>query len=273
MSTFDSLLPHCTVYLVGLANGIPVSMGTGFYYFFNDTFTDENGKINEHGAARIGIVTNKHVVENIEEIVYYFNSIREGETAYESDEIRMRLDSYNVIQHPNPNTDLCVILADHILKKLKEKYSKFHMYPVRKSIRIDESKYLEMETIQNLIMIGYPRGLWDSVNNLPIIRSGINATPLYSNYRGENKFALDIALYPGSSGSPVFIYDKGFYLENNNLIPGNRIIFVGIVSSGHAKTMNFNDEISITEMLHVGIAIKASELDVFEELIRESYEE
>lgn len=272
MSTFDSLLSHCTVHLVGLKAGKPYSTGTGFYYFFNDTFTDENGDLNEDGTARIGIVTNKHVVEGIDEVIFHFNATREGQKKYETDKLRMSLNTQTIIPHPEANIDLCVILTDSLFQTMRLKKQKIHLYPVRKNIRRDENKYKEMETIQNLIMIGYPRGIWDSVNNLPIIRSGINATPLYEDYQGTPCFAVDIASYPGSSGSPVFIYDKGFYLENNQIIPGNRLIFIGVISSGHVNNIVSTEELTIQEMLHVGIAIKASQLDVFEDLIEQHYE-
>lgn len=272
MGTFDNLLPHCTVFLTGLVENKSVSSGTGFYYFFNDTFADENGNTNELGTARIGIVTNKHVVNGIEQIKYFFNSSVEGVPGYEAQEISVSLNKDSVIFHPNPNIDLCVIMADSLIESIRSTGRKLHLYPVRKIIRRTHEQFKEMETIQNLIMIGYPRGIWDSVNNLPIIRSGINATPLYENYQGEPNFAVDIALYPGSSGSPVFIYDKGFYLDDNNFTHGNRLIFVGVISSGHV-TNHIIESVSIQEMLHIGIAIKASELDVFEELIRSHYED
>lgn len=273
MKKFDSLLPHCTVYLVGLKNNIPMSTGTGFYYFFDDTFTDQNGKLQEGGTARIGIITNKHVVENLDDMVYYFNSSIEGETGYKSEEIRIPLDSNSVIPHPDPSIDLCVILTDELVDRIKSSGRKLHLYPVRSNIRINEDDYKNMETIQDLLMIGYPRGIWDSVNNLPIMRRGINATPLYENYQGQNAFAVDIASYHGSSGSPIFIYDKGFYLDNNNFVPGNRLIFVGVLSSGHKTTTIINDKLSIDEMLHIGIAIKANAIDVFEELVKSHYED
>ena len=271
MSTFDSLLPHCTVFLNGLIENRPVSSGTGFYYFFNDTFSDEDGNINELGTARIGIVTNKHVVNGIEKIKYFFNSSVEGVPGYEAQEVSVSLNTNSVIFHPNPNIDLCVILADSLMESIHSTGRKLHLYPVRKNNRRTDEQLKEMETIQNLIMIGYPRGIWDSVNNLPIIRSGINATPIYANYQGEPNFAVDIALYPGSSGSPVFIYDKGFYLEGNNFTLGNRLSFVGVISSGHTTNHRLESG-SIQEMLHIGIAIKVSELDVFEELILRHYE-
>lgn len=273
MSKFERLLPHCTVRLVGIINNQIASFGTGFYYFFNDSFTDDYGKLNADGSAVLGIVTNKHVIRGMEEVIFYFNSSEDGQPGYEKDSLRLKLNEDTIIYHPEADVDLCVILAHDIKHLLEEKNRKLHIYPVRKNIRIDESKLKEMSTIQNLIMIGYPSGIWDSVNNLPIIRKGINATPLYENYQGEEAFAVDIATYRGSSGSPVFIYDNGSYINNNEVKFGSRLIFVGVIKEAHLSTKKHTDEITTEEMLHIGIAIKARKIDVFEELIRKHYEE
>ena len=42
-----------------------------------------------------------------------------------------------------------------------------------------------LDAIEEIVMIGYPNGLWDSVNNMPIARRGITATPVYLNYEGK----------------------------------------------------------------------------------------
>ena len=65
--------------------------------------------------------------------------------------------------------------------------------------------------IEDITMIGYPNGLWDEVNNLPIVRRGITATSANGKYQGKTEFLIDAACFPGSSGSPVFVYNNGSY--------------------------------------------------------------
>lgn len=271
MSTFDSLLPHFTVRLVVFNNGEVISRGTGFYYFFEETFIDEQGNVNKDGTATVGIVTNKHVIEYADEIEFHYSYSQEGHEGYLNDKIKIEIDRDSVINHPNPRIDLSVILTNELVQRIRDKNQLLYLMGVTKALRITEEKLKDMETIQNLIMVGYPNGIWDEVNNLPIMRQGINATPLYQDYMGSPMFAVDIAVYPGSSGSPVFIYDKGTYLEKNEIKFGNRYKFVGIISEGPMNVTSINKEVSVREMLHIGFAIKASELDVFEELIRNNY--
>ncbi len=44
-------------------------------------------------------------------------------------------------------------------------------------------------------MIGYPNGIWDEANNMPIIRRGITATHPNFNYNGKPEFMIDAACF------------------------------------------------------------------------------
>lgn len=59
--------------------------------------------------------------------------------------------------------------------------------------------------IQDILMIGYPMGISDEANGLPIVRKGITASHLRTNYKGKPEVLIDAACFPGSSGSPVFL--------------------------------------------------------------------
>jgi hypothetical protein len=60
-----------------------------------------------------------------------------------------------------------------------------------------------MDTIEEVLMVGYPTGLWDEAYNLPLIRKGITATPPAIDFNNRQEFVVDMACLPGSSGSPV----------------------------------------------------------------------
>jgi hypothetical protein len=42
---------------------------------------------------------------------------------------------------------------------------------------------------------------------MPILRRGVTATHPKINYLGRSEFLVDVAVYPGSSGSPIFLYE------------------------------------------------------------------
>jgi hypothetical protein len=74
----------------------------------------------------------------------------------------------------------------------------------------------------SLLMVGYPIGLADNVNNMPVFRRGIAATQPWLDYEGKKEFLVDMACFPGSSGSPVLYFDHGI-----NLAAGGGFTFTG----------------------------------------------
>lgn len=64
--------------------------------------------------------------------------------------------------------------------------------------------------IEDVLIVGYPKGLWDRHNNRPIVRKGLTATDIRLDYNGEPIFLIDAASFRGSSGSPVFLHTAPF---------------------------------------------------------------
>lgn len=81
-------------------------------------------------------------------------------------------------------------------------------------------------------MIGYPIGLHDEVNNLPIFRKGYTASHPALSFNEEGIGLVDMACFPGSSGSPIFILNEGSYRNSSGVVIGNRLIFLGILFAG-----------------------------------------
>ena len=56
--------------------------------------------------------------------------------------------------------------------------------------------------------------------------------------KGDKVFLIDAGVFPGSSGSPVFIFNQGSYPTTDGITIGNRLLFVGIIT----QTMLTNDK-------------------------------
>src|SRR5439155_8993915 len=64
------------------------------------------------------------------------------------------------------------------------------------------------DAVEDIVMVGYPSGLWDSTNNYPLVRRGITASHPGIDFEGKPQIAIDMACFEGSSGSPVLLpYD------------------------------------------------------------------
>jgi hypothetical protein len=61
------------------------------------------------------------------------------------------------------------------------------------------------DAVEDIVMIGYPSGLWDEMNNYPLVRRGITASHPGIDFNRKPQIAVDMACFPGSSGSPVLL--------------------------------------------------------------------
>ncbi|MBE5955708.1 MAG: trypsin-like peptidase domain-containing protein [Lachnospiraceae bacterium] len=101
----------------------------------------------------------------------------------------------------HPDCDLALLCIDSIRNKNTD--SDYYLYsPV--DINTIPDEFDTFSSFQPILMLGYPSGIHDSTTNLPIARTGITATPLYSSYKGKPEFLINIPFLNGSSGSPVF---------------------------------------------------------------------
>ena len=70
--------------------------------------------------------------------------------------------------------------------------------------------------------------MYDQVNLIPITRTGMTATPLQLDYDGRPSFLIDASVFPGSSGSPVFVYKSGKL--GAGITTQDVFVFVGVVA-------------------------------------------
>lgn len=92
---------------------------------------------------------------------------------------------------------------------------------------------LEFELGQELLVVGYPRGYYDDVHNLPIIRYATLASPYPIPFQGKPLALIDANLHPGTSGSPVILKPASVPMWNRGLDPlsRRRVYLIGVHSS------------------------------------------
>ncbi len=248
------------------------SVGTGF--FFNFTCGDK---------VVPTIITNKHVVNgNQKENINFFlhtgsNSKPDGGTL----NIKYITDWYF-----HPNMDLCFCFVGKLFKQIKEQTKKNIFYiPVRENLVLEEVKLQELSAIEEVVMVGYPNGLWDKANNLPLFRKGITATHPAIDFNNKNIGAVDMACFKGSSGSPIFILNENGYTDKNGTshIGARRLLFLGVLFSGPecrtrgelvVEEVNMQQKISpiVPQFINLGYYIKATEIlslkSIVEDILR-----
>lgn len=216
------------------------SSGTGFIYTINESETSHIPLL----------ITNYHVIENAE---IGMIELHTGEKELPTDKtVQVNFDS-SVKQHKLGNLDLVAIPIANVLNELQAKM----IYPFFKSVSanmIPSKENIEgLAAIEDVTFIGYPNSIYDTVNKMPVIRQGITATPIWNKFQGNEVFLIDAGVFPGSSGSPVFIYNRGTYPTLDGIAVGNRLLFVGIISQTVLKK-----DIRSNDYLDLGVVINST---------------
>ncbi len=166
--------------------------------------------------------------------------------------------------HPDPKIDLACINISTVISDL---HSKIYYKCFDRTVFALFSEY-ELEPGHRVVFIGYPENRYDQKHNLPILRSGVIASHPKLNYNGKEQFLIDAQVFPGSSGSPVFLNMKEaqWNVGITSIDPGPPYLFVGVVSA----TMIRNNLVTplptsllgvSQEIIGLGLVYKSTALD------------
>jgi len=185
------------------------------------------------------IVTNKHVINGAQKGLIHLHLADENGNPLSGQFFSVVIENMqsNWILHPDPDVDLCIMPIAPLLTQAQSSGKKVFFISLDHSLIPSSDLMKELTAIEDVIMIGYPNGIWDQTNNMPIVRKGITATHPNLNYNGKQEFMIDAACFPGSSGSPVFLFNIGTYAQRDggtNI--GSRIALLGILYAGPQHT-------------------------------------
>lgn len=237
--------------------------GTGFFFVF---------QIEKSNYPFI--ITNKHVVENCNSMEITISKKRELDNP---ESFTFKFDGIKSIKldHSKYNVDLCAIPA---IDLFDNEFELDIAYLTQSDIRTNDIKNLNY--VEDILMVGYPRGVIDDYNNLPVFRKGITATHPGIKFKNQKVFLVDMTITNGSSGSPVYLYNPNGYTDRmgNSFLGQERFMFLGINCADHVmenwsniyKDNNIdNTSYGVSEIgINLGVIIHAEELLDFEEQIK-----
>lgn len=274
-SQVDSLL-HSTVRIEADLPGAKRSIGTGFFMRYS--------RGEDYFPA---LVTNKHVVEGAigGRIFLHRARVAPGNARQPSGEVAIvevadfpniwinhpvHSDDPDESDDPSKNIDLCGAPLGPVIKEFEARGD--YLFPLflgDMMIPADDD-LRQLQVMEDVVMVGYPSGLWDDVHGFPLFRKGMTATHPYIDFRGWPVGALDIGAYWGSSGSPVVLLRRGVDYSVD-LRPVNIPVLLGVLFGGPPLQVKGTVELagvptgelpptSTVMPMHLGYYIKAREL-------------
>lgn len=250
-----------------------LATGTGFIAHFG-----KSDKI----SKQFFLVTNKHVLSGANFLSLKFHSL----SSYNLETKTLDLSQHEEITHhgdiqditfDHPTNNIDITLID-LTKLLAGSAPLFLPLDLEKHI-IDEPDTKHISGIEKVFFSGYPNGLIDTKNLLPIVRTGVTATPYEVDFEGEPIFLIDGSVFPGSSGSPVFLADHNQTLvdtDGKGLKPfslgTDRFYLLGIISRVYTRNEEFDlkvidiptskrEVVAVgNQMIDIGLVYKATEI-------------
>jgi len=157
------------------------------------------------------IVSNRHVFlpkikgkESIpDSITFPMRNFAEGTIQWDTitlnhDNIKKRLKL-----HTDPTVDIATLrISDLAVKRIPANTLDMSLSSVTIH-NLPDNCGISAQVADDIIIIGYPRGYYDTYNLFPIVKSGIIASRWGLPFENKPQFLIDAKLFPGSSGSIV----------------------------------------------------------------------
>lgn len=266
-SQIDHLLYSTTRIEADLPDG-RTSIGTGFFM----AFMPDPGN---HERIFPALVTNRHVIEGatggrilLHEATLNADGTRQPSGARVYSEVADFSSAW--IMHPDPDVDLAGAPLGKMVRDLEHAGHPVFFMQIGENLIPSQELLMRLKVIEDVVMVGYPRGLADEAHGYPLFRHGYTASHPGVDFDDLPRGALDIALVHGSSGSPVITYNPSLdYSVGRSEI--RQPVLLGVLFGGPQATAEGTFEIDVlptvagpavkTHMfMNVGYYVKAREL-------------
>lgn len=198
-------------------------LGTGFFF---------NAQHPQNTNLTIPLlVTNYHVIKDANRGICQIAKADSDGMPVTKDKLKIEFDSKILsTAFIDKTLDIAAVPIAHLFRFAESQGHRLFFRAVDQSLIPDSKVIDELSAIEEITFIGYPGGIVDTTSGLPIVRQGITATPIWSDFQDQPKFLIDAGVFPGSSGSPVFVYNQGSYTKDNAIVIGSRVLFVGLIT-------------------------------------------
>jgi hypothetical protein len=165
--------------------------GTGFFFRF---LHDENS--NSYVPV---VITNKHVIDGAAKGRLIFTKADKDGNPLDTQHYQAYFDNFESFwrKHPSNDVDLCAMPIAPFLTHAHNNGEKLFYISLDKALIPTDKQLEDFSALEEILMVGYPNGIWDYVNNKPILRRGVTATHPNFDYCGKKEIMIDAACFPG----------------------------------------------------------------------------
>lgn len=194
---------HSTLQIIVKKQDGSASAGTGFLFLFEHSFPC--------------LITNKHVVNLFQNVVVRFTKADENQNPLLGQFIPCDITDClaDAVPHPDSAVDLVAIPLEPIFREIEKNNLQAFMYFYSFDSIPKSDDWNWICPGKDVLMIGYPFGIRDKKNNLPIVRKGIIATVPTVNFDTDHGFLVDTFASKGSSGSPIIAMRYGYKVNRD----------------------------------------------------------
>jgi len=216
---FGSAVPADSANLGGLTTPIEVKFadgrllqGSGFFYLELAPETEKKEGPHWTAISHVYLVTAKHLIQpkRLKDIVSFSYALRVGDGDHVAWH-RLELDSKELGKRlhicANEVVDVAVVdiydqFNSETMKLIGER-AQLLSFSAASADKFPGASPIEVQPGDDVIVIGYPLGIYDVFNKLPIFKTGLLNTPIGMRFNGMDAFLFDFRYYEGSSGSLI----------------------------------------------------------------------
>lgn len=251
----DTLMKELLFTTVRIEAELPAGTSTGTGFIYNASPAD---------IAVPVLVTNKHVIAGATRLRILLISAKDDAPDLGTSvtiEYAEPLELW--FGHPDPKIDVAAMFLGPMLNRVQQQTGRTAFFRMGSQAQYPTDEVVAaLDVVEDILFVGYPNGLIDSHNHTPIVRRGSTATPIQLDWSGTPTFLIDASVFPGSSGSPVFLLQEGIVRSGNELVLGgaSRLLLLGIVAAvmrqptdGRIVFGEAVPQVSVNQMIDLGI--------------------
>ena len=270
--TLHEQLLFCTVRIE-----TTTSVGTGFLVSYpgpDDT-------------QAIFLVTNKHVLEGAQEAEVFFTLASDNRQEPQvGSKVPVLIEDLpnQWLGHARADVDVAALPISGLIRTLDDQGTPPFLKTLNTQANFASPEQIkELDSLEDITFVGYPNGIFDEINLLPVTRGGRTATPVAIDYAGLPAFLIDASVFPGSSGSPVLLLRRGGYASRAGatILAPPTATLLGIIASvffqqDHGEIVMrpaptaLMPIVTTRQMIDLGVVFKARTIvETIESLLRE----